>query len=141
VDLTAQATTSYLDLPMVVLVDEGSASASEIVAGALQDWGRATIVGTRTFGKGTVQTIIPLSDGSALRLTTAKYFTPNGRSIDGAGLMPDVIVEAAKPPVGAGDPPLTLDTARDLKDDPQLQRAIEILRASTALWVRLRRGQ
>jgi carboxyl-terminal processing protease len=141
VDLTAQATTSYLDLPMVVLVDEGSASASEIVAGALQDWGRATIVGNRTFGKGTVQTIIPLSDGSALRLTTAKYFTPNGRSIDGTGLTPDVIVEAAKPPVGASDPPLTLDTARDLKDDPQLQRAIEILRASTALRVRLRRGQ
>jgi carboxyl-terminal processing protease len=81
-----------LDLPMIVLVNEGSASASEIVAGAMQDWGRAVVVGTTTFGKGSVQTIIPLSDGSALRLTTAKYFTPKGRSIQNTGIDPTIVV-------------------------------------------------
>jgi carboxyl-terminal processing protease len=82
--------------PMVVLVNGGSASASEIVAGALQDHKRAVIMGTKTFGKGSVQTILPMSGGSALKITTARYYTPNGRSIQATGIIPDVVTEEAK---------------------------------------------
>ena len=81
------------NIPLVVIVNGGSASASEIVAGALQDHGRAVVVGTKTFGKGSVQTILPMESGAALRLTTAMYFTPSGRSIQVTGITPDILVE------------------------------------------------
>ncbi len=126
---------SYLGFPLVVLVNHGSASASEIVAGALQDWNRAIILGTQTFGKGSVQTIIPLSDGSGLRLTTAKYFTPKGRSIHGKGITPDIVVEPPKV-VAAADPgkqPAESSPPENLKRDIQLQRAVDLLKAMRIL--------
>ena len=79
-------------VPLVVLINAGSASSSEVVAGALQDRRRAVLVGSRSFGKGSVQTVIPMSDNGALRLTTARYYTPSGRSIQGIGIVPDVPV-------------------------------------------------
>ena len=99
--------------PLIVLVNGGSASASEIVAGALQDHHRARLVGSQTYGKGSVQTVMPLSDGHAIKLTTSRYFTPSGASIHQRGIKPDVAVEDTKD----GDD-RALHVALDLLKDP-----------------------
>jgi carboxyl-terminal processing protease len=110
---TAEATDAGIaqDIPLVVLVNSGSASAAEIVAGAIQDRGRGKLIGVTTFGKGSVQQVNPLSDGSQLRVTIAHWFTPNNREIHGKGLEPDITVEAGSDP----------------SKDPQLDRAVEFL--------------
>ncbi len=107
---------------IVILVNKGSASASEIVAGALQDHGRAVIIGTSTFGKGLVQTVMPLSMGRAIKLTTSRYFTPSGDSIHETGITPDVYVDDT-----AGFPDLSLVGVVDRENDAQLFEAIERL--------------
>lgn len=107
---------------IIVLVNQGSASASEIVAGALQDHGRALIVGTVTFGKGLVQTVMPLSKGRAIKLTTSRYYTPSGDSIHETGITPDVYVEDAP-----GFPDLSLTGSVDREKDTQLVEAVERL--------------
>jgi carboxyl-terminal processing protease len=91
---TADAGDSLEGVPLVVLVNSASASASEIVAGALQDHARARIVGETTYGKGSVQTVMPLGEGSAIKLTTSRYLTPSGRSINGSGIKPDIVVSS-----------------------------------------------
>ena len=107
---------------LIVLVNSGSASASEIVAGALQDHSRATIVGTRTFGKGLVQTVMPLSRGRAIKLTTSRYYTPSGDSIHEVGIAPDVVIEDTP-----GFPDLILSGMVDRESDAQLVEAIQQL--------------
>jgi len=103
----------------VVLVNHGSASASEIVAGAIQDYGRGIILGRKTFGKGSVQTIIPLEDGSGLRLTTARYYTPKGRSIQDHGVEPDIVLKEKRGP---------MREEKEEKEDIALQKALELLK-------------
>jgi carboxyl-terminal processing protease len=120
---SANAGDALENVPMVVLVNSASASASEIVAGALQDHGRARIVGETTYGKGSVQTVMPLGEGSAIKLTTSRYLTPSGRSINGSGIVPDVVIRSADQHVqyrGAqGRVPL--------RDDAQLLEAIRLI--------------
>lgn len=115
------------DVPVVVLVNGGTASASEIVAGALQDHRRALIMGTRTFGKGSVQTVVPVNSGGALKLTTARYYTPAERSIQALGIAPDIIVEAAQPPAPgpSGRPVREADLAGHLENDADPARQTE----------------
>ena len=113
---TYQSSSTAAPLPLTVLVNGGSASASEIVAGAIQDRGVGKLVGVKTFGKGSVQRLMPLDKESAVKITIAEYHTPNDRSIHGKGIVPDVIVEIPK------------DFDRESKQDPQLDKAIEVLK-------------
>lgn len=110
--LAADASAPYADVPLVVLVDQFSASASEIVAAAMQDTGRAELVGTTTFGKGTVQTVRRLSDGSGVKFTTAEYLTPSGVSIEGTGVVPDTEVQDAEEQLAAAQEVLQRAIAR-----------------------------
>jgi carboxyl-terminal processing protease len=152
------------DAPMVVLVNSGSASASEIVAGALQDHGRAIIMGSTTFGKGSVQTIMPLKEGGAVKMTTARYFTPAGRSIQAEGIKPDVelgaytLAKADAPQVDRlrevdlkghlSNPGSKIETSadaaarqrRDFSDDYALTEAVTLLRGLAIVNSRTRRG-
>ena len=113
-----------LDIPLAVLVNGNSASASEIFAGAIQDYSKGTIVGTTTFGKGIVQSLIPFNDGSAIKTTTAKYYTPSGKCIHGTGIQPEVEVELSEG--------LEQETSISHEEDNQLQKAIEVVKGSEA---------
>lgn len=150
-EFISQQSRPIIDLPVVVLINEGSASGSEIVAGCLKDYSRAIILGMKSFGKGSVQTIIPLSDGSALRLTTSKYFTPLGEEIHGKGVMPDIVVEEGKIELAVGkeqeiESPQDIfeqiekkaekEKGQEYKSDNQLMQAVDVLKAIKIYHVR-----
>lgn len=146
-EFVSLGTRPIIDVPIVVLINEGSASGSEIMAGALQDHKRAIILGTKSFGKASVQTLIPFNDGSALRLTTSKYFTPSGKQIHGKGIIPDIVVEEGRIELAAALEPKTQkseeifeqiekkekpgkeEEAREYSADNQLMRAVDVLKA------------
>lgn len=107
-------------MPLVVLIDGGSASASEVVTGALRDYEAATIIGTKSFGKGIVQQVIPYTNGSGLRVTVSRYYTPNGENIHGTGIQPDIIVEY---------PQELLKETYNKDTDPQFQKALEVIKS------------
>lgn len=142
-DMEFMATTNTVapEVPVVVLINNGSASASEIVAGALQDHGRAIIMGTRSFGKGSVQTVMPLAEQRAIKLTTSLYFTPSGRSIQAQGIDPDIVVENAfvtrrsrsVAQVSESDLPNRLDNANDEEADNNDEMADAIISAEEVL--------
>ena len=144
-DFVTDTKGSYADLPMTVLVNRGSASGSEIVSGCMQDHKRAVIVGSETFGKGSVQSVLPLFDGSGLRLTTAKYYTPSGRSIHRnlktgkGGITPDIVVDVSRETevklqaqevelYAKNQKPKPNVKNADIVKDEVLNRAIEILK-------------
>lgn len=114
---TCMSDAKELEIPLVILVNENSASASEILAGAVKDHNKGKVVGTQTYGKGLVQTVFPLGDGSALKVTIAKYYTPSGVCIQGIGIEPDVIVELSE----------ETDNTTSEEEDVQLEKAIEVL--------------
>jgi carboxyl-terminal processing protease len=117
----------YSAIPVVVLVNENTASAAEIVAGAFKDWHRATILGTTTYGKGSVQSVVPLQDGSAVKLTIAEYYTPKGISIQTIGISPDI---AVKPRIKVRHAEEIVSVTIDEKEDIQLQSAIDLLKTT-----------
>ena len=132
------SSSKYLDIPMVVLINRGSASGSEIVAAALRENKRAILIGEKSFGKASVQSVLPLSDGSALRITTAKYYTPEGKSIHQNGVEPDIVVTKE-----VSDQPEQEDVFErikeerskefDYKKDYQLVRAIDLVKGLLVL--------
>ena len=120
-----KSTEGEIDIPVAVLVNENSASASELLTAAIKDTGKGTIIGKNTYGKGVVQTTFPFNDGSAVKLTTSKYYTPNGICIDGVGVSPDIDVDNSD---NYEAKTLSSDKAEcDLINDLQLKKAIEVL--------------
>lgn len=120
---TLQSGRSHRDIPLVVLVNEGSASASEILSGAIKDHNRGEIIGTTTFGKGVVQTVRPLSDGAGIKLTVSEFFTPNGNAIHDLGVEPDIVVEL--------DEDIDTIGIENIGEDNQLQKALEVIKEKT----------